>query len=346
MAEPTAPPPAGIMERMKALEEAAQPVIMSSNVQIDIDVGIDQRRQEMDSSWKTQFDKVAVDGFEFDIDGLKDKFSAGGSAEEMMQQFLLEVSKAKAELSQGYEAKAAAARAEFDERMLAKDAELASVRQELEDKAAELAAAPTPEPEPAPAAESDPFSFDLGIGAAMASIDANIMGTLRGTNTDAAAIAELEKKTAELEEAHAEVAAARENAHSETMRADTAEAEARSLQTQLDTQQAEGMSRETAMKMQAQQWAEQQRQQVIEQAETQLQVMQQGFEEQLAAAVADAAAGAAAAVPEDPNEKRIDPSDGHAYSKVKFQGAYGGTFSSNRLLATTLKFSLEVSFAA
>lgn len=318
MEEPSGPPPTSISERMMALQEAAQPTVMTSSVQIDIDVGIAQRRAEMDASWKTQFEKVSIGDLKFDIDGVIGAFTSKTTPEDMMAQFLAEVTKAKAELRQEFEAKAAEAAAKFQAQMHAKEEELQSLREEL----AEAKTSPVPQSELA-FGGADDFVFDLGIGEAMKSIDANIMGT-----DVFAGQAELDSKTAELEAAQKELGALREENHAEKMRADTAEAEVQQLTIRLETQQVEALGREAAMRKQAEQWVEAQQKQVIEQAEAQLELMQQGFEEQLAAATGSAAP--VAADPEDPSEKRIDPQDGCAYSKLEFEAAYGGTDEWNR----------------
>ena len=124
MEEPSGPPPTSISERMMALQEAAQPTVMSSSVQIDIDVGIAQRRAEMDASWKTQFEKVSIGDLKFDIDGVIGAFTSKTTPEDMMAQFLAEVTKAKAELRQEFEAKAAEAAAKFQAQVHAKEEEL------------------------------------------------------------------------------------------------------------------------------------------------------------------------------------------------------------------------------
>jgi hypothetical protein len=331
MEEPVGPPPTSISERMKALEQAAQPAIVTSSVQIDVDVGIEQRRAEMDASWKTQFEKVSIGEMKFDMDALMGAFTSVTTPEDMMAQFLAEVTKAKAELRQEFEAKAAESAAAAATAMQAKEEELLAVRQELADAKATATAAPAAAPEPEPvAAEADAFTFDLGIGEAMKSIDANIMGvpsTALGAEAFAGQ-AELDRTSTELEAAQEELAVLREECRAEKTRADSAEAEVQTLHIQLETQQVEAVGREATMKRQAEQWVEAQQQQVIEQAEAQLKLMQQGFEEQLAAAVSTATAAAAAAAasePEDPNERRIDPSDGRPYTKLEFEAAYGGT---------------------
>lgn len=320
MEEPSGPPPTSISERMAALQVAAQPTIMTSNVAIEIDVGIEQRRAEMEASWKTQVEKMSIGDLNFDMDAVMGAFTSDTTPEDMMAQFLAEVSKAKAELRKEFEAKAAQAAAEFGAQMQAKEEELQSVRQELAEAKANVVPQTEPVLAPEPPAAGDDFVFDLGIGDAMASIDANIMGT-----EVFAGKAELDSKTAELEAAQKELAAIRDECHAEKMRADTAEAEVQQLNIKLETQQVEAIGREAAMRKQAEQWVEAQQQQVIEQAEAQLKLMQQGFEEQLAAATAAAPADPAPADPEDPNEKRLDPSDGEAYSKLEFEAAYGGT---------------------
>lgn len=318
MEEPSGPPPSSITERMAALQRAAQPTVMTSNVQIDVDVGIEQRRAEMEASWKKQVEKVSIGDLNFDMDAVMGAFTSNTTPEDMMAQFLAEVTKAKAELRKEFEAKAAQAAAEFGAQMQAKEEELQSVRQELSEAKANMIPPSEPASALEPAAAGDDFVFDLGISDAMKSIEANIMGT-----EVFAGQAELDSKTAELEAAQKELTSLREECHAEKMRADTAEAEVLQLNIKLETQQVEAIGREAAMRKQAEQWVEAQKQQVIEQAQAQLNLMQQGFEEQLAAATA--APAPAPADPEDPDEKRIDPNDGHAYLKLEFEAAYGGT---------------------
>ena len=199
----------------------------------------------------------------------------------------------------------------------AKDAELAALRKQLEAGGQAPAAAAEPEP-------ADPYAFDLGIGAAMASIDANL-----GLSKDILGKEkEVEAKGAELESAQGEVARLKEQCAAEKQRADAAEGALAGLQSKLDAQVLEGQQREQALQAQAQEWAQQQQQAVMAQAEEHLKMMQEQFEEQLASRMAEAerereAAVAAAAAPST-EEKRIDPSDGRAYTQSEFEAAYGG----------------------
>ena len=83
---------------------------------------------------------VSMEGFTFTMEGAADSVPAGAPDDA-----------------------AAALRKQLE----AKDAELAALRKQLEAGGQAPAAAAEPEP-------ADPYAFDLGIGAAMASIDANL----------------------------------------------------------------------------------------------------------------------------------------------------------------------------
>ena len=242
---------------------------------------------------------VSMEGFTFTMEGAADSAPAGAPADDA----------------------AAALRKQLE----AKDAELAALRKQLEAGGQAPAAAAEPEP-------ADPYAFDLGIGAAMASIDANL-----GLSKDILGKEkEVEAKGAELESAQGEVARLKEQCAAEKQRADAAEGALAGLQSKLDAQVLEGQQREQALQAQAQEWAQQQQQAVMAQAEEHLKMMQEQFEEQLASRMAEAerereAAVAAAAAPST-EEKRIDPSDGRAYTRADDECVWRRFGPSARLL--------------
>ena len=63
----------------------------------------------MEASWKTQFEKMSIGDLNFDMDAVMGAFTSDTTPEDMMAQFLAEVTKAKAELRKEFEAKAAQA---------------------------------------------------------------------------------------------------------------------------------------------------------------------------------------------------------------------------------------------